>query len=274
MQFDFYKYSAAGNDFILLDLRMQQVPAIEKYLAAICHRQTGIGADGVLLLEKATHPGAAFRMRYYNSDGQAAAMCGNGARTVAYYTYTEQNYTKDKELCFQAWEQDYFASWQDQAVQVLMTNCREQNAIDLQDFGLKTSFFVNTGVPHAVFELDAAMPIEKLDVKAIGSRIRHDPRFKEGANVTFWQAVNLKATPALVKARVYERGVEDETLSCGTGAMAIGQMLAALQNIKQVQVAMPGGTLEVRLTDNLAQGFLRGPVTKIFTGHFTGNGHN
>lgn len=274
MQFDFYKYSAAGNDFVLIDLRQQQVLDLEQHLAAICHRQTGIGADGVLLIEAATHKAAAFKMRYYNSDGQAANMCGNGARTVAYYTYTEQHYPLDKELCFQAWEQDYFASWQDQAVQVLMTNCHEQNAIDLQDFGLKTSFFVNTGVPHAVFEVDAAMPLEKLDVKTIGSRIRHDPRFKEGSNVTFWQAIDLKSTPAIVKARVYERGVEDETLSCGTGAMAIGQMLASLAKIKQVKVQMPGGILEVRLTDNLGQGFLRGPVTKIFTGQFTANGHN
>ena len=268
MLLNFYKYSAAGNDFVLIDLRQQQIPALEKHLAIICQRQNGVGADGVLLIEAAQHTRAQFKMRYYNSDGKAAAMCGNGARTVAYYTYTEQKFPFDKELCFQAWEQDYFATWQHGQVQVLMTDCREHNAIDLQDFGLKSSFFVNTGVPHAVFEVDTAMPLAKLDVAEIGSRIRHDPRFAEGSNVTFWQALDLKARPAVVQARVYERGVEAETLSCGTGAMAIGQMLAWQAQIKQVQVQMPGGTLEVQVGDNPTQGFLRGPVRKIFTGQF------
>jgi diaminopimelate epimerase len=268
MLLNFYKYSAAGNDFVLIDLRQQKVVSLEKHLAVICQRQNGIGADGVLLIEDAPHANAQFKMRYYNADGKAAAMCGNGARTVAYYTYTEQDFSYDQELCFQAWEQDYFATWQQGQVQVLMTDCREHNAIDLDDFGLKSSFFVNTGVPHAVFEVDSAMPLAKLDVKEIGSRIRHDPRFPEGSNVTFWQAVDLKASPAVVTARVYERGVEDETLSCGTGAMAIGQMLAFKAQIPQVQVQMPGGTLEVKVSANPAQGFLRGPVRKIFTGQF------
>lgn len=219
---NFWKLQASGNDFVLIDCRKDKWTKSKyvKFTQKVCDRKFGIGADGVLVVEKSKK--ADFKMRIFNADGSEAEMCGNGSRCFAFWV-TKYALKKDKaELNFET-----IAGM----ISAVVIRKKKENEcevkIGLSDpFGLEIDTklkvanktvkvnFVNTGVPHAVVEVKN---IEKVDIKTLGAAIRyHDYFAPAGTNVNFVQIV--KKDKVLV--RTYERGVEDETLSCGTGTCA------------------------------------------------------
>jgi len=209
----FTKMVASGNDFIVVDNRDQALRGdLRPLFARICERKSSVGADGVLLLERDQE--LAFSMRYYNRDGSEAEMCGNGARCVALYACAKS--IAPPEMCFSSRVGSHFASVSGNQVRIKLsdpTDLRLGIALTVEGRRVVCDL-VNTGVPHAVlFSPD----VEQADVALIGSRIRFHPELcSEGGNVNFVETTGRNS----IKVRTYERGVEGETLSCGTGAVA------------------------------------------------------
>jgi len=223
MKIQFAKLVASGNDFVLLDLRRHGGSLDLKNTAKkICHRKLGIGADGLLVLEKSKK--ADVKMRIFNADGSEAEMCGNGARCVVYFlANAAARKIKGKvrvDTKAGVLKAESFGS----RVKINMTNpksARQDLKISLSRHQLKLNF-INTGVPHAVILCE---DIEKINVYSLGRLIRFHKRFKPaGANVNFVEPVGLNR----IKIRTYERGVEEETLACGTGSVA-GAIIYALK---------------------------------------------
>jgi diaminopimelate epimerase len=240
----FLKMSGAGNDFIVIDNRAGLVPEPAGALAArLCARRDAIGADGLLLLEKSGR--ADFRMRYYNADGSEADMCGNGARCISRFALLCG--AAKQEMRFENLAGD-FKSLVDQAGQVALDmtaphsealNLRiEQDGLDLLGHSL------NTGVPHLVLEWPG---LSAAPVVALGRKLRHHAAFApKGTNVNFVEVTG----PQSLKIRTYERGVEDETLACGTGSVAAAILMARAGRVKApvTLTTLSGGQLEVRFT--------------------------
>jgi diaminopimelate epimerase len=217
----FFKMSGAGNDFILVDNRSSCVPEknIAQFVAKVCRRKLSVGADGLILLEAS--PTADFKWRFYNSDGSIAEMCGNGARCAARFAFLSG--MAGKQMCFETVAGMIHAQILDDGVKVKMTDPHSlvlDIELDVMGQTIRCAS-VNTGVPHVVIEVDN---IDAVDVVSMGRAIRHHDRFAPaGTNVNF---VAAGAKAAWV-ARTYERGVEDETLACGTGMAAVALILAA-----------------------------------------------
>ncbi len=218
----FAKLSGAGNDFIVIDNRSKVVPDdLEKFIMKVCTRRISVGADGLLLVENSDV--ADFRMRYYNSDGSEAETCGNGARCIAKFAYTEGIVKSDK-MTFETKAGIYGAEMVGKNVKLQMSD-----AVDLRlDFPIKLSdgtydiSFVNSGVPHAVFFVG---DLENTDVVKHGSETRYHADFApKGTNANFISVGDKNN----IDIRTYERGVEDETLACGTGCIASGIIASAL----------------------------------------------
>jgi diaminopimelate epimerase len=214
-QIVFSKASGAGNDFVIVDNRDNGLPHDKPQLARqLCSRHFGIGADGLLLLESSSK--AHFTMKYYNSDGSYGGMCGNGGRCLAKYAFIHRIAPGD--LLFEALDFIYRAEVSDQRVLLTM-----KDPIDLTrdvdvDVNHETyhGFFINTGSPHFVTFVDDVMSVP---VELHGRHIRLDPVFSpEGTNVDFVQIIDLNT----ISLRTYERGVEVETMACGTGSVASG----------------------------------------------------
>ncbi len=223
MKIQFAKLVASGNDFVLLDLRRHGGSLdLKKTAKIICHRKLGIGADGLLVLERSKK--ADVKMRIFNADGSEAEMCGNGARCVVYFLANDAvRKIKGKvrvDTKAGVLKAESFGS----RVKINMTNpksARQDLKISLNRHQLKLNF-INTGVPHAVILCE---DIEKINVYSLGRLIRFHKRFKPaGANVNFVEPVGLNR----IKIRTYERGVEEETLACGTGSVA-GAIIYALK---------------------------------------------
>ena len=213
----FVKMNGAGNDFVVLDNRTQQLNPNAELLARLCDRHRGVGADGVLMVEPADAEGDAdFRMRYFNADGGEAEMCGNGARCFARFAgrLDASRYGEPHErLSFQTQAGLIHAYLDGSMVRLDMS--APVDGIQLTDgTDLADAYFINTGVPHVIVPVPN---VETVDVHAWGRSIRYHERFApRGTNANFIQAVTKEA----VVLRTYERGVEGETLACGTGATA------------------------------------------------------
>jgi diaminopimelate epimerase len=232
----FTKMNGAGNDFVMLDNREGEIELTPQQIAKICDRHVGVGADGILLLETTTN-GADFRMRYHNSDGGEAEMCGNGARCFARFASRVAG-ERDK-ISFETPAGVIGAEVQGDVVRLAMSQP--------QDFRLNLSIpigdetiaahFANTGVPHVVVPVDH---LEKIDVRNKGEKIRRHEMFSpKGANVNFLE----KRGPSTIAIRTYERGVENETLACGTGVVASALIFAATENIEgPIAVTVRGGS--------------------------------
>ncbi|NQU19627.1 diaminopimelate epimerase [bacterium] len=211
---NFTKLVASGNDFVLLDLRGQKkhlnLGAIAKKL---CNRKLGIGADGLLVLERSKR--ANVKMRIFNPDGSEAEMCGNGARCVGYFIKNTKPAVKG-QIKIRTKAGILNAQVSKNNVRVNMTdpkNIRLDSVVKLNKHSLRFNF-INTGVPHTVILCEG---IERIDVDALGRLIRYHKRFKpKGTNVDFIEPRALNN----IRIRTYERGVEEETLACGTGAVA------------------------------------------------------
>ena len=254
----FYKYHGTGNDFVLIDNRDENFDGSdEKLIAAICHRRFGVGADGLMLLEESRK--GLFAMRYYNSDGREASMCGNGGRCIAAFAADLGVAPRGQYFSFTAVDGMHEALVDDNRVTLKMTNVHK---IRKEMEG----WFLDTGSPHFVLMVDDPYAT---DVFKEGRRWRNHERFApEGTNVNFVGPLNN----GVVVMRTYERGVEDETWSCGTGAVA--SAIATHVNNNQVGnqfvMKVPGGQLEVSFVPREDGGFeniwLKGPAQFVFEG--------
>jgi diaminopimelate epimerase len=207
------KLSGAGNDFVIIDNRYNVIPTYEvNFVIKVCARRVSVGADGLLLVENSNI--ADFKMRYFNSDGSEAATCGNGARCIAKFAYV--NGIASKKMRFETKAGIYEAEIIEDNVRVSMsdpTDVRLNFPLRLED-GVHEVCFANSGVPHVVFFVD---DLRNTDVFNLGRQTRYHDDFKPaGANANF---VRVRDEHAM-DIRTYERGVEDETLACGTGAIA------------------------------------------------------
>jgi diaminopimelate epimerase len=238
----FTKMNGAGNDFVMVDNRAGNLQLSGNDIARLCDRHRGVGADGVLVVERPTN-GANFRMRYYNSDGGEAEMCGNGARCFA--RFADRIAGPLKKITFETQAGVIGATVEGKQVRLQMSDpvdLRLDLEIPLRNETLH-GHFVNSGVPHVVVSVDH---LEKADVHRNGRAIRQHELFApKGANVNFLSRRGDKA----ISIRTYERGVEAETLACGTGVVASALIFAATNNL-----AGPIGVL-VRGGDELSVDF-------------------
>lgn len=246
----FYKYQGTGNDFIMIDNRSNFFPKNNTALVAqLCQRRFGVGADGLILLEN--EPGYAFRMVYYNADGKLSTMCGNGARCSVAFAQKLGMLT-DSDIIFTAPDGKHQA-------QILGQDMYRIHMNDVFDFQRdKNIMDVNTGSPHYV---EICKNIDEIDVKKEGAEIRYSaPYGLEGTNVNFVEQL----TENRFKARTYERGVEDETFSCGTGAVAVAVSMHKMGKTKaeNILIETKGGVLEVSFTP---EKMLLGLKTKGYT---------
>ncbi|MEY2394221.1 MAG: diaminopimelate epimerase, partial [Acidobacteriaceae bacterium] len=231
----FTKMNGAGNDFVMLDNRLGDVRLEAEQIARICDRHRGVGADGILLLERATN-GADFRMRYYNADGGEAEMCGNGARCFARFAHKVAG--APDRISFETPAGVIGAELHGESVTLEMSDPHDVRLnLSLPDVPRYAStHFINSGVPHVVIPVER---IEEVDVRGDGAAIRRHKMFApKGANVNFLE----KRGPKSVAIRTYERGVEDETLACGTGVVASALIFAANEKIEgPITVTVRGG---------------------------------
>ena len=264
MQIEFYKYQGAGNDFIMIDDRELQFPVSTELVNHLCDRRFGIGADGLILLRN--YPNFDFEMVYFNSDGKLASMCGNGGRCTA--AFAKQLGIKEEEYYFMAVDGEHRAFIKDKLVSLQMKNV---NQISKRG----SDIVLDTGSPHYIRFVDK---LKDLDVVKLAKEIRNNQEFKgNGINVNFVSKDNTSANH--ISLRTYERGVEDETLACGTGVVA--SALAYFQesddpkdkaSSHHVFVSAMGGELEVdfdydpqNLYNNI---WLTGPAERVFEGEY------
>lgn len=255
---DFFKYQGTGNDFVMIDDRGGTFPRMDQALIGrLCHRRFGIGADGLILLQN--DPDYDFRMLYFNADGAEGSLCGNGGRCIVRFGHDLGLF--ESETRFRAVDGEHSAVVCEDEIFLKMS--------DVPDISLRNGLtFLNTGSPHVVQFVD---DLESLDVVAEGRAIRYDAAFSGGTNVNFAQVLDNHT----LFVRTYERGVEDETYSCGTGVTAVA--LAAHQ-----QLAMPdpvfiqtiGGNLRVSFNPLTNKGqysdvYLIGPAKRVFAGSVT-----
>ena len=260
----FTKMNGAGNDFILVDNRAGDIHLDRGQIARLCDRHRGVGADGILLLEKASNQ-ADFRMRYFNADGGEAEMCGNGARCFARFANNIAG--AQAKISFETPAGVIAAELVGELVTLQMTkptDLRINMKLPVANEN-KTIHFINSGVPHVVIPVPR---IDKVGVQREGSAIRHHDMFSpKGANVNFLE----KRGPNKIAIRTYERGVEDETLACGTGIVASALIFAAIEKVNgPINVIARGGDeLQVGF-EKIENGFcnvtLTGPAEFVFQG--------
>ncbi|AJR04579.1 diaminopimelate epimerase [Siansivirga zeaxanthinifaciens] len=255
MQQTFYKYQGTGNDFVMIDNRQQTFNKKDtKHIAFLCDRRFGIGADGLILLEN--HPEYDFKMVYYNADGNESTMCGNGGRCLV--AFAKDLDVISNKAVFEAIDGLHHATINKGIVELQMQNVQRVEKFD-------SHVFLNTGSPHHVqFETE----IEDFDIKTKGAKIRYGAPYNEaGSNVNFVK----KITNDVFRVRTYERGVEDETLSCGTGVTAVAIAMHALGETdkNRIKLQVEGGELQVAFdadNDGYKNIWLVGPATFVFKG--------
>ncbi|MBA3706020.1 MAG: diaminopimelate epimerase [Bacteroidetes bacterium] len=256
MQINFYKYQGTGNDFIIIDNRELKFNRGDNaFVARLCDRRFGIGADGLMLLQ--TKKGYDFEMVYYNSDGNESSMCGNGGRCISEFART-LGLVKDKV---------HFIAIDGEHESVVKPSFISLKMKDVKNVELNADFaYLNTGSPHYVAFVNN---VEQYPVFTEGKKIRNNVRFKaEGTNVNF---IEKKYNELFV--RTYERGVENETYSCGTGVTAAA-LVASLKNVSTAQdycdIKTLGGNLKVKFNKHSDNSFsdvwLEGPATFVFKG--------
>jgi diaminopimelate epimerase len=264
MQLRFTKMDGAGNDFVMIDNRAGDVQLKPEHIVRICDRHRGVGADGILLLEPGEN-GADFRMRYYNRDGGEAEMCGNGARCFA--RFANKVAGARENISFQTPAGLIRAELCGELVRLNMSDPTELRLnVRLEIDGEETVVhYINSGVPHVV------VPVARVDMVHVdtqGKAIRRHKMFSpKGANVNFLE----KRAPNQITIRTFERGVEGETLACGTGVVASALIFSVLENASgPIDVLVRGGSeLQVGF-DGKGEEFrnvtLTGPAEFVFEG--------
>ena len=254
MLLPFYKYQGTGNDFVMIDNRSNTFPKENKSLVAkLCDRRFGIGADGLILLEN--DESVDFKMVYFNSDGNQGSMCGNGGRCLVAFA----NFLGiiGKETSFNAVDGLHSAIIEDDMVELKMNSVNEIHT-------KPNAYYLNTGSPHHVQVVES---LEDLDVQKEGAKLRYGLYGERGSNINFVEPLDEGS----FAVRTYERGVEDETLSCGTGvtAVAIAMHKANKIQAETVDIETKGGKLQVKFIND-ANGYsnvsLIGPAMQVFKG--------
>jgi diaminopimelate epimerase len=256
MKIPFHKYQGTGNDFVIIDQREKQYlkRTDQTLIERLCDRRFGIGADGLMLLQNKDD--FDFEMVYFNSDGRESSMCGNGGRCLTAFAHSLGVFSR--ECRFWAIDGAHDAL-------VREDGWVELKMIDVKQIERGSDFFyLDTGSPHYVTFTDS---LHELDVFQAGRAIRYSDRFRaEGTNVNF-----VQPEAEGISVATYERGVEGETLSCGTGvtAAAIAYHLQSGNGVERVPIKVKGGQLEVRFRaepDGFRQIWLCGPAEMVFTG--------
>ncbi|WP_053992576.1 diaminopimelate epimerase [Mangrovimonas sp. TPBH4] len=255
MKLTFYKYQGTGNDFVMIDNRQEIFDKNDtKQVAFLCDRRFGIGADGLILLEN--HPEYDFKMVYYNADGNESSMCGNGGRCLV--AFAKHLGVIENKATFEAVDGLHHATVDNNIVHLQM---QDVDLVEQHD----SHVFLNTGSPHHV---EFNSNLDDMDVKTEGAKIRYSDLYgKPGSNINF---VN-KIEDGFFAVRTYERGVEDETLSCGTGvtAVAIAMHHTGETDRDTIALQVQGGQLQVSFeveNGHYKNVWLIGPATFVFKG--------
>ncbi len=253
----FSKYQGTGNDFIIIDNREERFNGDDiAFINHLCNRRFGIGADGLMLLENSGN--TSFRMRYFNSDGREGSMCGNGGRCIAAFAVHNNLIINKSSFSFDAVDGLHEASYNNGVVSLKMLDVTEVN-------NYSGDYFLNTGSPHFVRFVENC---DKVAVFDEGKTLRWSDQFKpNGTNVNFVEKIDQNH----IKVRTFERGVEDETLSCGTGVVA--SSIAAYKSYEtsnNVNIDVLGGKLQVSFQpidgNTYKNIWLTGPATFVFEG--------
>jgi len=254
----FYKYQGNGNDFVILDHRTIHPSLSSEQIQFLCNRHFGIGADGLMLLE--THDSLDFSLKYFNSDGNESTMCGNGGRCMTALAH-ELGIIKHKAT-FQAVDGLHEAEILSQNDRQYTIKLKMKDTKPGQVF--EDGYWIDTGSPHFVTFVPSA---DEVDVFARGRALRTDRRFApDGCNVNF-----VQHTPSGIYVRTYERGVENETLSCGTGVTASALISAFLRQHGQgcYRVMTRGGEFKVHFHQSgqeFSEVYLEGPAVFVYKG--------
>jgi diaminopimelate epimerase len=256
MQVEFFKYQGTGNDFVMIDNRLNFFPKENVQLIAhLCDRRFGIGGDGLILLENDSETD--FKMVYYNSDGNQSSMCGNGGRCLV--AFAKKLNVINNSCTFIATDGLHYATINEKGLVSLQM-------IDVPTVNITPDYvFLNTGSPH---HIQLVEDLENYNIKDNGAAIRYGALYgKEGSNINFVKQINDNT----FSLRTYERGVEDETLSCGTGATAaaIAMNATGKTNSTSIHLNVEGGKLEVsfdKKNDQFTNVFLIGPAEFVFKG--------
>lgn len=254
MQIPFSKYHGAGNDFIIIDQRSLNIELSELKIFNLCHRRFGVGADGLMLLEKSET--LDFSMKYFNSDGKEGTMCGNGGRCIVAFA-------KDKGIEKKHYQFSTIDGQHEAFLEIDLINLKMNDVSQVTRFD--NDWFLDTGSPHLV---ELVSGLKELDLNDIGKKRRFDPRFQPGGtNANFIELEQNK-----IKIRTYERGVEAETLACGTGAVASAIVAHQINSqFKKFEIEALGGNLEVSFdfeNDVYTNIWLKGSAVKSFEGFF------
>jgi diaminopimelate epimerase len=263
MQIEFYKYQGTGNDFVMIDNRLGFFPKENVQLIAhLCDRRFGIGGDGLILLENDEIASKLamttdFRMVYYNSDGNQSSMCGNGGRCLV--AFAKKQNVINNSCTFIATDGLHHATITENGLVSLQM-------IDVPNVNITPDYvFLNTGSPHHVQLVE---DLENYNIKENGAAIRYGKLYgAAGSNINFVKQIDADT----FSLRTYERGVEDETLSCGTGATATAIAMNAIgkTNSTSIHLNVEGGKLEVsfdKKDDKFTNVFLKGPAEFVFKG--------
>jgi len=250
----FNKYQGAGNDFIMIDNRHGSVdPEDSALINRLCDRRFGVGGDGLILISE--FKGLDYEMKYFNADGKIGSMCGNGGRCTAHFALKLG--IAGRKQKFMAFDGIHEAEVNNDIVRLQMADVKNYEIVD-------DNYFINTGSPHYVLFCD---DIENLNVYEEGKKIRWSEKFAPGGtNVNFVKITNNGLT-----LRTFERGVEDETLACGTGvtASAIAAVLKGHFDTSSINVRARGGNLKVEFmmeNNEIKNIWLTGPATFVFEG--------
>ncbi|HTD86971.1 MAG TPA: diaminopimelate epimerase [Candidatus Binatia bacterium] len=265
MVLEFTKMNGAGNDFVLIDDRARKIQLSREQVVKLCHRQRGVGADGLFLLIPSTSARADWAWEFYNSDGSVADMCGNGARCFA--RFIQKVTGANGKTSFETGAGVITATFQGERVTVNLTRPKDLALSQKVGVGGNAMMIhsLNTGVPHAVIFVPDA---DKAMVQQLGAEIRYHPHFApKGTNVNFAQVLE----PNHIRVRTYERGVEGETLACGTGVSASALVASRVHGFKPpVKVTVQGGdVLEVSFKEQngeFSDVQLTGPAEFVYEG--------
>ncbi len=258
MKIIFEKYHGTGNDFIIIDDRKGNIKLRKEDIFLLCHRKFGIGADGLMLLQRSEMHD--FKMTYYNADGNEGTMCGNGGRCIVHFA--KQKGMIDSKSGFEAIDGVHQANVLSYAEHGGTISLKMADVGKIEKYG--DDYFLNTGSPHYVKIVEN---IDSIDIYEEGKNIRWDSRFQpQGTNADF-----VMVNDDHIVVRTFERGVENLTLSCGTGvvASAIAAAESSARMFGSYHIKTDGGDLEVRFKkDNRIYKdiWLEGPVVKVYEG--------
>lgn len=252
MRLDFFKYQATGNDFVMIDSYNNPLELSENQIKFLCNRRFGVGADGLIFIEKSEKYD--FKMKYHNSDGKIATMCGNGGRCVS--MFAKKLGISSDIGGFEAADGYHSFKINDAIVELSMRKPESVNDYDPEKF-------IDTGSPHHV---EIVKNIEEIDIMKDAQPIRHSDDYRRigGTNVNFVEVNNVKS----LSIRTFERGVEGETYSCGTGVVASAIILHKKELLKTnfIDISTKGGNLIVKFNENYSDIFLIGESKFVYKG--------